>query len=127
MGKIQRLFPFAFFVLLWLCVVNVASAVGAQGEPEEVRPWWMDSISLTASMTTIVCISYAVIDLGVKHRAFGVVNLLAAMFIVLGMGMVEFDRGNPLFWLAALVGILLIAVVVNLVIATWFAGKLARR
>lgn len=126
MGQIQRLCLCACFVFLLLCVINGASAAGAQ-EELKTRPWWMDSISLTASMIAIVCISYAVIDLGVKHRAFGVVNLLAAMLIVFGMGMVEFDRGNLFFWLAAFIGIALIAIVIDLVIVAWFAGKLIRR
>jgi len=83
----------------------------------------MNALSMTASVMAAACIAIAVAELGVTHRAFWGVHVLAAVLIVMGLLLVEY--GSPFFWLAAIIGVMLAAVVSILLIVEAITKKLA--
>lgn len=110
---------------VFISLVVVPQAAGQEGGGELFgSPWWKNGLSLTFSMIAVVCISHAVIDLGIKHRGFWGWNFLAAILIIGGLILVKF--GSPLFWLAMAVGIGFILILVTLAVTRAIVKKLVR-
>lgn len=89
--------------------------------------WWVQALSLAFSMTGVVFASYAVVDLGPKHRAFKLTYAASAIFILLAAAIVGFDGADPAFLLAAFVGLGWIAAAIYLSIAKFTIEVFARR
>ncbi len=91
-------------LLLLLALCSLSGAAEAQDD-DEGRPFWMDGISIGSSMFAMVCIAYAVIDLGFKHRIFWLVVSFSALLDTIGLVSAGFNPTNPAFWLATFIGI----------------------
>ena len=89
--------------------------------------WWVSALSIAFSMTGMVFASYAVVDLGLKHRAFKFAYAASAVFILLAAAVVGFDGADPAFMLAAFMGLGWIAAAIYLSIARFTIEVFARR
>jgi len=89
--------------------------------------WWVQGLSVAFSMTGLVFASYAVVDLGLKHRTFKFAYATSAIFILLAAAVVGFDRADPAFLLAAFMGLGWIAAAVYLSMAKFTIERFARR
>jgi len=105
-------------LLVALALVSLSGAAEAQDD-DEGRPFWMDGISIGSSMFAMVCIAYAVIDLGFKHRVFWVVISFGALLDAIGLVASGFNPVNPTFWLAVLIGIWVAATLMIYLVVTW--------
>lgn len=123
MARARQLFLLAsIFALIALSSLSETALAEEEGE-EEPRPLWMDWISLASGMFAMVCISYAVIDLGFKHRAFWIVTSFGALLDVIALFASGFYRASPAFWLAVSIGIGLIAMLIIYIVIIWAAGR----
>lgn len=126
MPRVLRKLALLFLLCAFLNLTTVQPAAAQEGEGEFWgRPWWMNTLSMAASVMAGACIAIAVAELGVKHRAFWGIHVLAAVLIVMGLVLVEY--GSPFFWLALIIGIMMVAVVSILLIAEAIARKLTGR
>lgn len=85
----------------------------------------MNALSMASSVMAAACIAIAVAELGVKHKAFWGVHVLTAVLIVMGLILVE--SGSPLFWLAMIIGIMMVTVISILLIVEMIVKKLVGR
>jgi len=105
-------------LLVALALASLSGAAEAQ-EDDEVRPFWMDGISIGSSMFAMVCIAYAVIDLGFKHGVFWVVVSFGALLDAIGLVASGFSPANPSFWIAVLIGIWVVATLLIYLVVSW--------